>query len=305
MTQDLDAALLLDCRCELGEGIQWRGDTQRLYWTDIHGKRFWSCDAEGGAAVTVDLPERLGSFAFDPAGAILAAFESGLFRVDPATWRRERLSDFEPDRPSTRYNDGRCDRQGRFLAGGMNEDGLKPSSSLTRYGAAAGVETLGVETLAAGIGCSNAIAFSPDGRRLYFADTPTRTIRAYDYDPAGGPLGRRAVFAEMAEDEGFPDGACVDAEGRLWNAQFNGARVQCFTADGERRTRVRLPVPQVTCCCFGGPALDRLYITTARENMSEEDVAAAPLSGSLFVAEPGATGLEEVRFATPLFGQAH
>ncbi len=299
--QDLEAELLLDCRCELGEGIQWRGDTQRLYWTDIHGKRFWSCDAEGGAVETVDLPERLGCFAFDPAGAILAAFESGLFRVDPATWQRERLSAFEPDRPTTRYNDGRCDRQGRFLAGGMNEDGLKPVSSLSRYGAAEGGETLGVETLAAGIGCSNAIAFSPDGRRLYFADTPARTIWAYDYDPAGGPLGLRAVFAEMAEDEGFPDGACVDAEGRLWNAQFNGARVQCFTADGERRTRVRLPVPQVTCCCFGGPDLDRLYITTAREDMSEADVAAAPLSGSLFVAAPGATGLEEVRFAAPLF----
>ncbi len=299
MKQDLEAELLLDCRCELGEGIQWRADTQRLHWTDIDGKRFWSCDAEGGAVETIDLPERLGSFAFDPAGAILAAFETGLFRVDPATWRRERLSDFEPDNPTTRYNDGRCDRQGRFLAGGVNEDGLKPSSSLTRYSAVGGVETL-----AAGIGCSNAIAFSPDGRRLYFADTPTRTIWAYDYDPAGGPLGLRAVFAELAEDEGLPDGACIDAEGRLWNARFLGGSVQCFTPDGERRTRIRLPVAQVTCCCFGGPGLDRLYITTARENMSPEEVAAAPLSGSLFVAEPGAVGLEEPRFATKLFGAA-
>lgn len=296
MKLDIEAELLLDCRCELGEGIQWRSDTQRLYWTDIHGKRFWSCDAAGGAVETVELPERLGAFAFDPAGAILAAFESGLFRVDPATWDRERLSDFEPELSSSRYNDGRCDRQGRFVVGGMNEDGLEPRSSLTRYGAEGGVETL-----AAGIGCSNAIAFSPDGRRLYFTDTPSRTLWAYDYEPAGGPLGLRAVFAEMTGDEGFPDGACVDAEGRLWNAQFKGARVQCFTPDGERRTRVRLPVPQVTCCCFGGPALDRLYITTAREHMSEEEVAAAPLSGSLFVAEPGAVGLEEVRFATPLF----
>lgn len=295
MTCEVSADLLLDSKCVLAEGIQWRGDTQRLYWTDIHGSRFWSCDAEGQTVETIDLPERLGSFAFDPAGAILAAFESGLFRVDPQTWQRERLSTFEPEQARTRYNDGRCDRQGRFLAGGMNEDGLKPVSSLTRY---AGAE---VETLVTGVGCSNGIAFSPDGRRLYFTDTPTRRIWAYDYDPADGALGGRTLFAELSGDEGLPDGSCVDAEGRLWNAQFNGHRVQAFSAEGARETLVRLPVPQVTCCCFGGPGLDRLYITTAREHMSDEKVAAAPLSGGIFVADPGAVGLDEVRFATPLF----
>ncbi|MEM9011556.1 MAG: SMP-30/gluconolactonase/LRE family protein [Pseudomonadota bacterium] len=291
----MQAELLVRSDCILAEGIQWNPVTERVYWTDIHGRSFWSCDADGGNVRSVETIERLGSFAFDPAGHILAAFESGLFRWDPEGDRLDRLTDFEPDQPSTRYNDGRCDRQGRFLVGGMNEDGLKPTSSLTRY---AGGQ---VATLATDIGCSNSICFSPDGATIYFADSPTAEIRQASYDPESGAVGTWSVLLKLAEGEGFPDGSSVDAEGHLWNARFNGADVVEVRPDGSTGRRVTLPVPQVTCCCFGGPALDRLYITTAREQMSEADVAANPLSGCIFVAEPGATGLLEDRYAERLF----
>jgi L-arabinonolactonase len=290
------AELLIDSKCTLAEGIQWRVDQQRLWWTDIHGCALWSCDADGRDVVRMDTPERLGSFAFDPDGHMLAAFESGLFKWDLGRDRLERLTDFEPGNPTTRLNDGRCDRQGRFLVGGMNEDGLKPTSSLIRFDSGRG------ETLLTGIGCSNSICFSPDGTWLYFADTPTRMIQRIPYDVSTGQLGTAAVFLQLEnEEKGYPDGSCVDANGSIWNARFNGFRVQQTLADGSDGLRISLPVPQVTCACFGGPDLGRLYISTARENMSDAEVERYPLSGGIFVVSPGAIGLSEDRFAHPLF----
>ncbi|MEM7523996.1 MAG: SMP-30/gluconolactonase/LRE family protein [Pseudomonadota bacterium] len=291
----MKADLLVDAKCVLGEGVQWNGAQGRLWWTDIHGRALWSCDADGGDVATVPTIERLGSFAFDPDDNLLAAFESGLFRWDLDRDRLERLTDFEPTHPTSRMNDGRCDRRGRFVAGGIDEDGLKQTSSLIRFENRA-------EVLETGIGVANSICFSPDGRWMYFADTPTKTIRRYPYDPDTGAIGAAEPFHTVADRTGFPDGSCVDAEGALWNARFWGGRVQRILADGTPDATIMVDAPQVTCACFGGPDLDRLYITTARENMSEDDVSAAPLSGGLFIAEPGVTGLPEDRYAHRLFG---
>ena len=292
----MKAALLVDSKCTLAEGIQWRGDQQRLWWTDIHGRLLWSCDEDGENIERIETPERLASFAFDPKGHLLAAFESGLFKWDLERDRLERLSDFEPSHPTSRMNDGRCDRQGRFLAGGMDEDALKQTSSLIRY------DSTRVETLRGEIGCSNSICFSPDGRQMYFTDTPTRTILRMPYDVETGKVGAAKVFLSLQEDqEGYPDGSCVDADGAVWNARFNGFCVQQTHADGTAGLRIDLPVPQVTCACFGGTNLDRLYITTARERMSVDDLERYPLSGGVFVAETSVVGLPESRFAHPLF----
>lgn len=292
----MKADLLVDCDNILGEGVQWRGQDARLWWTDIHGRKLWSCDADGGAAATIDTPERLGSFAFDPDGRLLAAFETGLFRWDIEGDRLDRLTTFEPDQPATRLNDGRCDRQGRFVVGGINEDGRRPTSSLIRYAGE------GAETLATGIGVSNSLCFSPDGRWMYFADTPSNIIRRYPYDPETGALGPAETFHRTVGRTGFPDGCCVDAEGALWSARFWGGRVQRILPGGEEDMMIEVAAPQVTCACFGGPALDRLYITTAQEDLPPEQKAAWPKSGGLFVAEPGVRGLPEDGFARRLFG---
>lgn len=289
------AQLLIHPECILGEGIQWNTALQRLFFTDIHGSRLLSCDADGGDLVDRPLPERLCAFAFDPDGHMLCGFESGLFRFDLAADKLERLTRFEPDQPTTRLNDGRCDRQGRFLIGGMNEDDLKPASSLIRYTGGA------TETLITGIGCSNSLSFSPNGRRMYHTDTPTRTIFTYAYNPETGALGPRETFAKLEDPQGFPDGSCADADSSLWNAEFNGSAVQEYRADGAKGRRITVDAPQVTCCCFGGPNLDRLYITTAREHMTSDQVTAAPNSGALFIADVGAQGLEETGFAERLF----
>lgn len=291
----MQADLLVDCANLLGEGVQWNEDHQRVWWTDIHGRALWSCDADGGDVAKIETAERLGSFAFDPDNNLLAAFESGLFRWDLDRDRLERLTDFEPKHPTSRYNDGRCDRQGRFIVGGIDEKDVRhQTSTLTRYDGA-------VETLREGIGCTNSLCLSPDGRWMYFTDTPTLKILRFPYDPATGALGPEEVFFSVDAGEGFPDGSCVDAKGALWNARFHGRRVQQIHADGTEGLRIDVDAPQVTCACFGGAKLDRVFITTARENMTENAIARAPLSGGLFVAEPGVTGLPETRYATRLF----
>ncbi len=293
----MKADLLVDCANILGEGVQWNEDHQRVWWTDIHGSKLWSCDASGGDVASLETAERVGSFAFDPDNNVLAAFETGLFRWNLDTDRLERLTDFEPKHATSRLNDGRCDRQGRFVVGGIDEKSVTlQTSTMIRYDGM-------VAELRAGIGCTNSICFSPDGRWMYFTDTPTRKILRFPYDPATGAMGAEEAFFDVAGTDGFPDGSCIDASGALWNARFHGGRVQQIHADGTEGLRIDVDAPQVTCACFGGPGLDRLFITTARENMPEDVLAKHPKSGGLFVVEPGVTGLPETRYAHRLFAK--
>ena len=289
------ADLLIDAQNTLGEGIQWNADHRRVWWTDIHGMALWSCDADGGSVETMTLPERLCSFAFDPQNRMLAAFDSGLFRWDIETDRRALIAAFEPDEPNTRTNDGRCDRQGRFLVGGIDEVDLSPLSSVVRYAGH------GVETVMRDVRCTNSICFSPDGKWMYFADSPTRVIQRIAYDPETGAMGKAETFYTVSETGGVPDGSCVDSQGALWNARFGGSIVQQILPDGSDGMTVEVGAPQVTCACFGGDDLDRLYITTARESLSQPDLEAVPLSGAVFVCEPGVRGLPENRFSASLF----
>lgn len=291
----MKASLIVDAQNILGEGVQWNPDHRRVWWTDIHGKTLWSCDADGGAVETLQTPERLGSFAFDPNNKILAAFESGLFRWDIEGDKLERLTEFEPDHPSSRLNDGRCDRQGRFVVGGIDEDGMKRTSSVVRFNGRT------QETLLSGIGCTNSICFSPDGRWMYFADSVVPKIQRFAYDLDTGALGVAKDFSILKGGTDAADGSCVDSEGAIWNARFGPGIVQRILPDGRDEMTITLDAPNVTCACFGGDSLDRLYITTARENMTDAEIARTPSSGGLFIAEPGVCGLPEGRFAFPLF----
>jgi L-arabinonolactonase len=295
-----DARHLVHTSDFLAEGGQWNALNLRLVWTDIQCSLLRCCAAEGGDLRSLALDERLTAFAFHETreDVVLAAFASGLFALDPRTGARRRLTTFEPDLPGTRMNDGRCDPAGGFVVGGMDEAGFQPISRVVRYDGV--VET----PLVTGIAVTNALAFSPDGRTMYLADSPARTIWRYVRDPDTGALGTRDVFATVGADEGVPDGACVDAEGGLWNARFEGGCVQRYMPDGTPDVTIRLPVSQITCCCFGGENLDRLYVTTAREGMAHDAYAREPLAGGIFVADVGAAfgiaGLPERRFAGPL-----
>ena len=295
MADGLKAELLVDCRNTLGEGIQWNPHDSRLYWTDIQERRIWSADGQGENVDTWTFPERVGAFAFDRNGDLLLALETGLHAFDVASENLLRLTEFEADMPTTRMNDGRCDRDGRFIVGGMDEASLGPLSSVVCF-----TPDGRQERLIADVGCTNSICFSPDGTAMYFADTRAKDILRYPYDRTNGSIGSPELFVVLDEDEGWPDGSCVDAEGCVWNAQWGGARVQRFTPDGERSVRVDLPVSNVTCCCFGGLNLDRLFITTARDGLDQDRLEAEPTAGGVFVCDVGRTGLPEDRFATAI-----
>lgn len=292
---ELQAELLVDSKCGLGEAIQWSVRDQRLYWVDIDNAKLLSCDENGKDVLIKDMPERLCAFAFDPDGNLLCAFASGLYRYHAQTDQRDLLVAFEPDIPETRLNDGRCDRNGRFIVGGYSEGNQDFITSVVSFGSGQ------LTTLIKNVTCSNSIGFSSDGTRLYFADTMTKDIFYFGYDTETGDISDKKLFATLKEEEGVPDGSVVDSAGALWNAQFAGGRVQRFLADGTRDICVRLPVPNVTCACFGGKNLDKLFITTACHKMTAEEIGANPLSGGVFVVSPGVQGNAESDYGSRLY----
>ena len=283
---------VVDCRNILGEGPAWSVDEQKLYWVDIEKSQLWSFDPVTKETMTRELPERMTAFAFRDQGGLLAAYESSLAFYDPKTGQTEKIQDLEPDLISTRMNDGRCDRQGRFIIGGMDESGNGEAiSNVYRVDS-----DLSVHKIISGVACANSTCFSPDGRVMYFADTPAAEIWAYDYDSGSGNISNKRVFTDFASQPGVPDGSIVDAEGFLWSAQWNGWRVVRYRPDGSVDRVLDMPVMNPTCAAFGGKNLDVLYITTARYLMTDEQIEAQPLSGGLFAVRLDVKGLKEPKF---------
>jgi L-arabinonolactonase len=285
------AYLVLDCRNTHGEGVLWDSRSCRVWWTDIHGKKLWSYDPASRAAASFDVPARVCCFAPRAGGGLVVAFAEGFALYDVATGVREELAPFEPDLPGTRLNDGRTDRAGRFVAGGMDEAGGQRVSSVWRIDADRSATRLFGE-----VACANATCFSPDGRTMYFADSPRRTLEAIAYDPATGAVGVRRVLATI-EGPGVPDGACTDAEGYVWVAIWEGDRVERWSPDGRLDRTVEVPVHKPTCCAFGGVDLDVLFITTSRLGSSEPELQRQPTSGGLYAFRPGVRGLADTPFA--------
>lgn len=289
------AEVTLHCRDFHGEGVLWSAEHGLLYWTDIHGQRVWTFDPATGEAQPHEVPGRVGCLA--PRGGrpwsdVVAAFADGFALLDLATGARRDIADFEPDQPRTRLNDGRTDRRGRFVAGGMNEDGLQPTSSVWRLD-----PDLSLTRLIDAVGCANSTCFSPDGRTMYFADSAAVDIFAYDYEPRSGALGPRRLFAALPAGRSVPDGSCVDAEGFVWTAVWDGYRVERRAPDGQLDRAIDVPVRKPTCCAFGGADLGTLYITTSRLGEGDDDLLREPDAGNLFAARPGVRGIADVPFA--------
>jgi sugar lactone lactonase YvrE len=274
----------------LGECPLWDERTQTLWWVDILAPALKQLDPSSGVVKQNTLPEAMGSFAFREKGGLLAAMKSGLFLMDASYSSVTPLAAPEAGLPANRFNDGRCDRDGRFWSGTMSEAMREPAGALYRISIDGRCERM-----AAGITVPNSLAWSPDGRTMYFADSPRRTIWAFDYERGAGEPSNERVFATT--QVGFPDGSCVDAEGCLWNAEYGGGRVVRYTPAGKADRVIELPVKNPTCCCFGGAELDMLYITTAAQRLTEAELQAQPLAGSLLAIRPGSTGLPESRYA--------
>jgi len=288
----IDAECVLEAAATLGEGAAWCDRTQTLYWVDIQAPALHRFDPSTGRDRSWLMPEPIGTVALGRDSRVVVALASGLAWFDPDSERLDRFLPIEADQPATRLNDGRCDHQGRLWVGSMGRGTQEPIGTLFRCTAETAAPVL------TGIKVPNCTAFSPDGRRMYFTDTPTRVVRAFDLDADTGALTNERQFADFSSLSGFPDGATIDAEGGLWVAHWDGGQVSRFTPDGKLDRSIRVPAPRVTCSAFGGPGLGTLFITTARTGLSTEALAQAPLSGGIFAARPGVSGLPEPRFGT-------
>jgi len=292
------AALAVDSRCRLGEGIVWDDRAQCLYWADILGARLWRHAPATGATHHWDLPEPLGCLALCGDGRLLLALAKSIriacAPVAGVALALETLCALEPERgASTRSNDGRCDRHGNFVFGTKDETGAHPPlGRYYQFSAAHGLRTLPLPAAA----IPNSICFSPDGGTLYFCDSAQSRILRCDYDPDAARVSPPVTFAEV-EGPGAPDGSTIDAHGHLWNAQWGAGRAVRYAPDGRIDRIVAIPAGMPSCCAIGGIDLDTLYVTTAREEMDAGALAAAPAAGGVFALPLGApSGLPEARW---------
>jgi sugar lactone lactonase YvrE len=282
-----------ETRDELGECPIWDPRTRKLWWIDILAPCLQSYDPASGAHRRYPVAARaVGSFAIRSKGGFALACNDGLHAFDPETGKWEPLVDPEPALPDNRLNDGRADRRGRFWVGSMSmTDERSPAGSLYRVD-----PDLKVTRLFGDVKIPNSIAFSPDDRTFYYADSREQTIWAFDLDIDSGDITNRRVFANLRGGRGGPDGSCVDAEGFLWNAHFGHSRVVRYAPDGRVDRTIEFPTTNLTCCAFGGDQLDVLYVTSARILLKPGGLAAQPMAGALFAVEPGVRGLPEATF---------
>jgi L-arabinonolactonase len=284
----------------LGESPLWHPEEQALYWLDIKAPALRRYVPATGARTDWVLPQETGSIGLRRGGGFVAGLRDGFATLTPHADGRvdvDWIVDPEADRPDSRLNDGKCDRQGRFWAGSFHDPaGMPAPGPRTR-------EPVGVlyrldgdrrcHRMLDGILVSNSLCWSPDGRTMYFADSPRRTIRAWDYDPVSGAIANERVFVTLPETGGTPDGSTVDAEGFLWNARFGGGKVVRYAPDGRIDREIAMPVTRPTCCAFGGDDLKTLYVTSGRVMAGAAELAAEPLAGALFAIRCDVPGVAE------------
>lgn len=279
--------ILLDCRNELGESVLWDTDSGSLWWVNIHQQEIWRL--RENVPKIYRLPSRVGAIGLRAKGGLVVGAEKEFAFFDPVTNTYNRIAGVEPDLPMTRLNDGRCDRQGRFVCGGMSEEPGAPACSNVYSLDSGGT----VRTLIPAVTCANSICFSPSGTTMYFSDMPTGEIVAYDYDQDNGKVSSRRVVCGASSAPGLPDGSVVDAEGCIWNARWGAGKLVRFTPSGKADLTFDLPVTNVSCVGFGGTDFKSLFVTTAQFGLNAEQLKAEPHAGSLFVIEPGVQGLPE------------
>jgi len=280
-----------DSRDLLGESPLWDPRDQSLLWVDTRCRRVQSRSSGSELLRHWELSQDVGSIALADPGTLLLALEDGFAMLDLDSAAMHPLAPVAHARAPMRLNDGRTDREGRFVCGSMVLQRSDPEAALYR------LETDGrVSTLLGGIAVANSTCFSPDGRTLYSGDSLSGLIRAWDYAP-DGQLSNERVFADTRPDGSGPDGATVDAEGCLWVALVLAGRVARYAPDGRLLRIVELPVPYPTCPCFGGPQLDTLYVTSIRDS-GHRLRSDAPEAGALVeVTGLGVRGLPEVPYA--------
>ena len=288
-TQNKDTVeLVLDTKSELGEGAIWNHKTGELIWVNIEGEilNFYNPVLRNNKEMFTG--QKIGTVVPAESGQVMVALENGFYSLDPATGTKKFIADPESDLPGNRFNDGKCDPEGRFWAGTMSKNGEKKAGALYRLDPDSSVRKMLDE-----VSISNGIVWSDNNRYMYYIDTPTRQVMRYDYDNNSGEISNPKVVVEVEQKLGAPDGMTIDSKGNLWIALWGGSAVGCWNPEsGELLRKIEVPAKNVTSCAFGDKDLKTLYITTARTGTGDEELKQYPQAGGLFKIRPGVKGVE-------------
>jgi len=282
-----EVELVVDARAQLGEGPLWDAQQGRLYWVDISGCALHVCDPGTGEDRSVAVGGRIGFVALRARGGLIAGVERSLVELDPGSGESTAITTPEWEPEGNRFNDGKCDPQGRLWAGTMGTGGKAGSGSLYRLDPGGGCSRMVTE-----VSVSNGLGWSLDSSTMYYIDSRTQRVSAFDFDAPSGEVANRREIICFEEQPGTPDGMCADAEGMLWIAHFRGGCVSRWDpGSGERLGLLEVPAPNTTSCAFGGAGLEDLYITSARAGVSDAELERFPHSGGVFRARPDVRGL--------------
>lgn len=282
----MQAESILHAQAALGEGALWNPETAELYWVDIEGRALHVFDPATGADRCYPVGQRIGTVVPRRGGRALVALQNGIHEIDLNTGLLIILANTLSEN-SLRFNDGKCDPAGRFWVGTFDMLLRPHAGTLYRFDPDGSTHVM-----LRRITNSNGIAWSSDRRTMYYIDTPTLAVQAFDYDHATGSIANPRVVIRFAEAEGWPDGMTIDAEGKLWVARWGGGRVQRHDpATGALLQVVTVPAPFTSSCAFGGPGLETLFITSARGGLTPQQAAEFPLSGDVFAVQPGVAGV--------------
>ena len=290
------AELIVNLNCTIGEGPVWDAGSGTIYWVDLLGNMIHAFDSSSGKVSSMDVGQNTGCVALREKGGLVAALQHGFYTVDMSDLSMRQIGDPDAHRPENRFNDGKCDSEGRLWAGTMSK---KLDSGYGDSGPVGSVYCLepdwSISRKIEQVTISNGMGWSPDNSTFYYIDSPTKTVVAYDFDPIQGRISGKRVVVSLPEGfVGMPDGMCVDGEGMLWIALWGGgAVVRWDPMKGKIQGRLPVPALNVSSCTFGGEDLDELIITTARLGT---DTAVYPEAGGLFKIKPGVKGLPTYSF---------
>jgi sugar lactone lactonase YvrE len=288
----MEASILYKSECSLGEGAFWHEGRESFFWVDIDGKSLLEYVVQTEKVATWRFQHRPSFISLDTSGKFVIAFQGGVARFDLQTETVTWLLNIEKEYSDQRTNDGAIDSEGRLWLGTMNVKFKEGAGALYRIDS-----NLVVTKMIDRLTIPNGLVWSLDNRTMYHIDSPTRTVKAYAFNNLSGEITYERVAITIPPELGSPDGMCIDKEGMLWIAQWNGFGVYRWNpVNGKLLDKIEVPVPQVSSCAFGGKHFDQLFITTARENFTAEQLAKYPDSGSVYIARPGVRGVRKHLF---------
>lgn len=268
--------LIKNSQSILAEGPVYNEKENSLYWTDIKDKKIYKYNLIEEKVIKYQFDKKIGTFAFTNKNKIIAACEDGFYYLNLEEETMSFIYNPEEEIPENRFNDGKCDIQGRFYAGTMDDKEEKTCGSLYFY------EKNNIRKIESNLGISNGLGWNKSNTKFYLTDSPKREIYEYDYDINTGYISNKKIFAKIKEEDGFPDGLTLDDDDNIYSCHWDGFKITKYSPTGKILEIIKLPVPNISSCCFGGKDFDILFITSARKGLSTEDLKKYPLSGHVF-----------------------